>query len=91
MHGHVGLSWDDGLDAVVAEAIEAIVGRTVNDQPSCGTRYLKSELLVCCDAELAGMGALLDDPVFFAPFVCYFDPVIVRPSIPMGTYLRMMS
>jgi transposase, IS5 family len=33
---------------------------------------------------------LLDDPVFFDPFVSYFDPVIGRPSIPMETYLRMM-
>ena len=33
---------------------------------------------------------LLDDPVFFVPFVPFFDPVIGRPSIPMETYLRMM-
>ena len=33
---------------------------------------------------------LLDDPVFFEPFVAFFDPVIGRPSIPMETYLRMM-
>ena len=33
---------------------------------------------------------LLDDPVFFEPFVPYFHPVIGRPSIPMETYLRMM-
>ena len=34
--------------------------------------------------------ALLDDPVFFEPFVEFFDPEIGRPSIPMETYLRMM-
>jgi transposase, IS5 family len=33
---------------------------------------------------------LLDDPVFFEPFVPFFHPVIGRPSIPMETYLRMM-
>ena len=33
---------------------------------------------------------LLDDPVFFEPFVEFFDPEIGRPSIPMETYLRMM-
>ena len=33
---------------------------------------------------------LLDDPVFFEPFVAFFHPKIGRPSIPMETYLRMM-
>jgi IS5 family transposase len=50
---------------------------------------LPSELLVL-PAELARVDALLDDAVFFDPFVSYFDPVIGRPSIPMETYLRMM-
>lgn len=40
--------------------------------------------------ELARVDALLDDPVFFAPFVPYFDPRIGRPSTPMETYLRLM-
>lgn len=39
---------------------------------------------------LARVDDLLDDPVFFAPFVSYFDPVIGRPSLPVETYLRMM-
>ncbi len=39
--------------------------------------------------ELARVDALLDDPVFFAPFVPFFDPRVGRPSIPMETYLRM--
>src|SRR6516165_6325907 len=30
----MALSWDDGLNALVAEGIEAIVFRTVNDQPT---------------------------------------------------------
>jgi IS5 family transposase len=33
---------------------------------------------------------LLDDPVFFVPFVAHFDPVLGRPSIPMETYVRLM-
>src|SRR5688500_19467868 len=40
--------------------------------------------------ELARVDALLDDPVFFAPFVPFFDPRMGRPSTPMETYLRMM-
>ncbi|WP_234812356.1 ISNCY family transposase [Mycolicibacter longobardus] len=50
---------------------------------------LPAELLVL-PAELARVDALLDDPVFFAPFTPYFDPRIGRPSVPMETYLRMM-
>jgi IS5 family transposase len=33
---------------------------------------------------------LLDDPVFFEPFIPFFHPTIGRPSIPIETYLRMM-
>jgi IS5 family transposase len=40
--------------------------------------------------ELARVDATLDDPVFFAPFVSFFDPRIGRPSTPMETYLRLM-
>ena len=40
--------------------------------------------------ELARVDGLLDDPVFFAPFVPFFDPRIGRPSTPMETYLRLM-
>ena len=36
------------------------------------------------------MDALLDDPVFFAPFVPFFDPRLGRPSTPMEVYLRLM-
>ncbi len=63
--------------------------RTVNDQLSLWDAILPPELLVLPD-ELARVDALLDDPVFFAPFVAYFDPRIGRPSVPMETYLRMM-
>jgi IS5 family transposase len=50
---------------------------------------LPSELLVL-PTELARVDALLDDSVFFAPFVAHFDARIGRPSIPMETYLRLM-
>jgi transposase, IS5 family len=40
--------------------------------------------------ELARVDALLDDPVFFAPFVPLFDPRLGRPSTPMEVYLRLM-
>jgi hypothetical protein len=48
------------------EGIEAIVLRTVSDQPTLWDAILPSELLVL-PAELARVDALLDDPVFFAP------------------------
>jgi hypothetical protein len=41
-------------------------------------------------AELARVGALLDDPLFFAPSAAYFDGRIGRPSIPVETYSRLM-
>ena len=40
--------------------------------------------------ELARVDALLDDPVFFAPFTPFFDPRLGRPSTPMEVYLRLM-
>jgi transposase, IS5 family len=63
--------------------------RTVNDQLSLWDAILPAELLVLPE-ELARMDALLDDPVFFAPFTPYFDACIGRPSVPVETYLRMM-
>ena len=63
--------------------------RTVNDQLSLWDAILPPELLVLPD-ELGRVDGLLDDPVFFAPFVPFFDPRIGRPSVPMETYLRMM-
>ena len=71
------------------EGIEAIVFRTVGDQPTLWESILPEELLRLPE-ELARVDALLDDPVFFAPFVAFFDPRIGRPSIPMETYLRLM-
>jgi IS5 family transposase len=63
--------------------------RTVNDRPTLWESILPAELLVL-PAELARVDALLDDPVFFAPFAACFDARIGRPSIPMETYLRLM-
>ena len=83
------LSWDDGLEPLGEKGFEAIVFRTVNDQPTLWDSILPPELLVL-PVELGRVDALLDDPVFFAPFAAYFDARIGRPSIPMETYLRLM-
>ena len=63
--------------------------RTVGDQPTLWEAILPEELRRL-PAELARVDALLDDPVFFVPFVPFFDPRIGRPSTPMEIYLRMM-
>jgi IS5 family transposase len=65
------------------------VFRTVGDQPSLFESVLPEPLLRL-PVELARVDALLDDPVFFAAFVPFFDPRIGRPSTPMETYLRLM-
>jgi transposase, IS5 family len=65
------------------------VFRTVGDQTSLFESVLPVELLLLPD-ELARVDALLDDPVFFTPFVPFFDPRIGRPSTPMEIYLRLM-
>src|SRR5689334_4412068 len=63
--------------------------RTVADQPSLWEAILPDELRRLPD-ELARVDVLLDDPVFFAPFVPFFDPRLGRPSTPMEVYLRLM-
>ena len=63
--------------------------RTVSDQVSLWEAVLPPELLRLPD-ELARVDELLDDPVFFAPFVAFFDPRVGRPSTPVETYLRLM-
>ena len=68
----------------------AIVLRTkVDPQPTLWEATLPPEFLALPPG-LGQIDGLLDDPVFFEPFVPFFDPVIGRPSIPMETYLRMM-
>ena len=63
--------------------------RTIGDQPSSWELRLPPELLRLPE-ELARVDALLDDPVFFAPFAPYFHPVPVRPAAPVECYLRLM-
>src|SRR5687767_1209801 len=63
--------------------------RTRAEQVSAWEAALPAEV-VRLPEELARVDALLDDPVFFAPFAQFFDPRIGRPSTPMETYLRMM-
>ena len=63
--------------------------RTVADQPTLWEAILPDELRQL-PVELARVDALLDDAVFFASFVPFFDPRIGRPSTPMETYLRLM-
>src|SRR4051812_28006915 len=63
--------------------------RTVADQPTLFESVLPPEL-VRLPTELGRVDALLDDPVFFEPFVPFFDPRLGRPSTPIKTYLRLM-
>ena len=53
--------------------------RTIGERPSLWESRLPQEVLRL-PAELARVDALLDDPVFFAPFAPYFHPVPVRPG-----------
>src|SRR5215472_12238048 len=63
--------------------------RTIGGGPSPWESLLPPEVLRL-PAGLARVGALLDDPVFFAPFAPHFDPVIGRPSTPVECCLRLM-
>ncbi len=63
--------------------------RTRAEQVSLWEAVLPAEVLRLPE-ELARVDALLDDAVFFAPFVAFFDPRVGRPSTPMETYLRIM-
>ena len=63
--------------------------RTVGDQVSLWESLLPDEVRRLPE-ELARVDALLEDRVFFAPFVPFFDPRIGRPSTPMEVYLRLM-
>src|SRR5215213_10180726 len=63
--------------------------RTVADQPTLWEAILPEELRRLPE-ELARVDALLDDAVFFAPFVPFFEPRLGRPSTPMEVYLRLM-
>jgi IS5 family transposase len=56
------------------------VFRTLSDPPSSWECVLPPELLRL-PGELARVDALLDDPVFFAPFAPYFHPVLGGRSL----------
>jgi IS5 family transposase len=66
----------------VLEGIEATMFRTIGDGPS-PWELLLPPVLLRLPEELARVDALLDDPVFFAPFAPYFHPVLGRPSTPV--------
>src|SRR5664280_3892253 len=68
---------------------EVAVLRTRAGDVSLWEAVLPAEVLRLPE-ELARVDALLDDPVFFVPFLPFFDPRVGRPSTPMETYLRMM-
>lgn len=63
--------------------------RTRNVQPSLGESVLP-EVCLRLPAELARVDGWLHDDRFFAPFRTHFDARLGRPSVPMGTYLRLM-
>ena len=67
------------------EVIEATVFRAIGGPVSAWESQLPPELLRLPE-EPARVGALLDDPVFFAPFAPYFHPVLGRPSTPVEWY-----
>jgi IS5 family transposase len=63
--------------------------RTVGPQDSLFELLLPAGMRVL-SGELAEVDRLLDDERFVAPFRRFFDPAAGRPSIPIGTYLRML-
>jgi transposase, IS5 family len=73
----------------VLEGIEVTMFRTIGDRPSSWESLLPPEVLRLPE-ELARVDALLDDPVFFAPFAPHFHPVLGRPGTPIECYLRLM-
>jgi len=78
------------LQSPFAKAIGATVLRTKVDlQPMLWESILPDEFRRLPPG-LSAIDRLLDDPVFFAPFVPFFDPRRGRPSIPIETYLRIM-
>lgn len=60
--------------------------RTIGDRPSPWESLLPPEVLRLPE-DLARVDALLDDPVFFAPFAPYFHPVLGRPGTPPVLWL----
>ncbi len=63
--------------------------RTLNAQPTLWEALLP-EMCLGMPAELEVVDRLLDDQLFFEPFVAHFHAVLGRPSVPIETYLRLM-
>ena len=63
--------------------------RTRNAQPTLWDAIIQPELLELPE-QLAKVDRLLSDKRFFAAFVPHIHATEGRPSIPMGTYLRLM-
>jgi len=63
--------------------------RTYAEQVSLWEAVLPDEVRRL-PVELERVDRLLDDGVFFGPFVPFFHPRAGRPSTPMETYLRLM-
>jgi IS5 family transposase len=59
----------------VLEGIEVIMFRTIGDGPCEWESRLPPEVLRLPE-DLVRVDALLDDPVFFAPFAPFFHPVL---------------
>jgi transposase, IS5 family len=83
------LTRENGLKPLGEKGVRPFMLRRVADQPSLWDAILPEELRQL-PTELARIDALLDDPMFFSPFVQFFDPRQGRPSTPMETYLRLM-
>ena len=62
---------------------------TINAEPTLWDAILPEQCLGL-PTGLASVDELLNDPVFYVPFVPFFDPDRGRPSIPMETYIRMI-
>jgi IS5 family transposase len=69
----VALTRENGLKPLGKKGLRPFLLRTVADQPTLWDAVLPEELRRL-PAELARIDVLLDDPVFFAPFVRFFDP-----------------
>src|SRR4051812_1710618 len=64
--------------------------RTVGDQATLWESLLPVQALIM-PAELVRVDGLLDDERFFAPYREFFHATMGRPSIPIETYLQLMS
>ncbi len=64
--------------------------RTRAERVSGWEAALPAELLRLPE-ELARVDALLDDPVFFAPFAPFFDPRVPRQTFWQGSFLTGLT